>query len=76
LIIEADAKVLIQGASPNPVTHGTNLTYTLAVYNNGPDVSKSLIESPATVLCAPFREPPSKFSSVVLRLTADCGATF
>jgi len=39
LIIEADAKMLIQGASPNPVTHGTNLTYTLAVYNNGPDVS-------------------------------------
>src|SRR5205823_3111238 len=39
LIIEADAKMLIQGASPNPVTHNTNLTYTLAVYNNGPDVS-------------------------------------
>jgi uncharacterized repeat protein (TIGR01451 family) len=39
LIIEADAKMLIQGALPNPVTHGTNLTYTLAVYNNGPDVS-------------------------------------
>jgi uncharacterized repeat protein (TIGR01451 family) len=39
LIIEADAKMLIQGASPNPVTHGTNLTYTLAAYNNGPDVS-------------------------------------
>jgi len=39
LIIEADAKMLIQGASPNPVTHGSNLTYTLSVYNNGPDVS-------------------------------------
>jgi uncharacterized repeat protein (TIGR01451 family) len=39
LIIEADAKMLIQGASPNPVTHGTNVTYTLAAYNNGPDVS-------------------------------------
>jgi uncharacterized protein len=26
-------------ASPNPVTHGSNLTYTISVYNNGPDVS-------------------------------------
>jgi uncharacterized repeat protein (TIGR01451 family) len=39
LIIEADVKMLIQGASPNPVKHGSNLTYTLAVFNNGPDVS-------------------------------------
>jgi uncharacterized repeat protein (TIGR01451 family) len=39
LIIEADVKMLIQGASPNPVNHGSNLTYTLAVFNNGPDVS-------------------------------------
>jgi uncharacterized repeat protein (TIGR01451 family) len=38
LIIEADVKA-IQSASPNPVTHGTNLTYTLSVFNNGPDVS-------------------------------------
>jgi large repetitive protein len=38
LIIEADVKA-IQSASPNPVTHGTSLTYTLSVFNNGPDVS-------------------------------------
>jgi uncharacterized repeat protein (TIGR01451 family) len=39
LIIEADVKMLIQGASPNPVSKGSNLTYTLAVLNNGPDAS-------------------------------------
>jgi uncharacterized repeat protein (TIGR01451 family) len=39
LIIEADVKMQPQVASPNPVTHGTNLTYTLSAYNNGPDVS-------------------------------------
>src|SRR5205823_1982027 len=39
LIIEADVKMQPQIASPNPVTHGTNLTYTLSAYNNGPDVS-------------------------------------
>jgi uncharacterized repeat protein (TIGR01451 family) len=38
LIIEADLK-LTASASPNPVAHGTNLTYTFAVLNNGPDVS-------------------------------------
>jgi uncharacterized repeat protein (TIGR01451 family) len=39
LIIEADVKMQPQIASPNPVTHGANLTYTLSAYNNGPDVS-------------------------------------
>jgi len=39
LIIDADLKMQIQGTSPNPVMHGSTLTYTLAVYNNGPDVS-------------------------------------
>jgi uncharacterized repeat protein (TIGR01451 family) len=38
LIIEADVKA-IAFASPSPVTHGTNLTYSLSVFNNGPDVS-------------------------------------
>jgi uncharacterized repeat protein (TIGR01451 family) len=38
LIIEGDVK-MIQSASPSPVTHGSNLTYTLSVFNNGPDVS-------------------------------------
>jgi uncharacterized repeat protein (TIGR01451 family) len=38
LIIEADLK-LTASASPNPVPHGTNLTYTFSVLNNGPDVS-------------------------------------
>ena len=38
-IIEADVKA-IQSASPNPVTHGTNLTYTFSAFNNnGPDIS-------------------------------------
>jgi uncharacterized repeat protein (TIGR01451 family) len=40
LIIEADVK-MIQSASPSPVTHGSNLTYTLSVFNNGPDVSNT-----------------------------------
>jgi uncharacterized repeat protein (TIGR01451 family) len=39
LIIEADVKALTQKTSPSPVPHGGNLTYTFAVYNNGPDVS-------------------------------------
>jgi uncharacterized repeat protein (TIGR01451 family) len=39
LIIEADVKMQPQIASPNPVAHGANLTYTLSAYNNGPDVS-------------------------------------
>jgi uncharacterized repeat protein (TIGR01451 family) len=38
LIIAADLKVTAT-ASPNPVAHGANLTYTLSVTNNGPDVS-------------------------------------
>ena len=38
LIIEADLK-LTASASPNPVAHGTNLTYGFSVLNNGPDVS-------------------------------------
>jgi uncharacterized repeat protein (TIGR01451 family) len=39
LIIEADVKAQTQKISPNPVAHGSNLTYTFAVYNAGPDVS-------------------------------------
>jgi len=39
LIIEADIKALTQKISPNPVAHGSNLMYTFAVYNAGPDVS-------------------------------------
>jgi uncharacterized repeat protein (TIGR01451 family) len=38
LIIEADLNVTAS-ASPNPVAHGANLTYTFSVTNNGPDVS-------------------------------------
>jgi uncharacterized repeat protein (TIGR01451 family) len=38
LIIEADLK-LSASASPSPATHGSNLTYTFSVLNNGPDVS-------------------------------------
>jgi len=39
LIIEADVKALTQKISANPVAHGSNLTYTFAIYNAGPDVS-------------------------------------
>ena len=38
MIIEADLK-LTASASPNPVAHGANLTYTFSVLNSGPDVS-------------------------------------
>jgi len=39
LIIEADLTLSLPTASPNPVAHGANLTYTFSVLNNGPDVS-------------------------------------
>lgn len=34
--------------SPNPVPHGTNLTYTLNVTNNGPDIATNTVVSDAT----------------------------
>ena len=39
LIIEADLTLSPPSASPNPVAHGANLTYTFSVTNNGPDAS-------------------------------------
>jgi uncharacterized repeat protein (TIGR01451 family) len=39
LIIEADLTLSLASASPNPVAHGANLTYSFSVLNNGPDVS-------------------------------------
>jgi len=38
IIIEADL-ALSTFASPNPVAHGSNLTYTYSVFNKGPDPS-------------------------------------
>jgi uncharacterized repeat protein (TIGR01451 family) len=39
---------------PNPVPHGTNLTYTLNVTNNGPDIATSTVVSDATPVGTSF----------------------
>jgi uncharacterized repeat protein (TIGR01451 family) len=40
--------------SPNPVLHGTNLTYTVNVTNKGPDIAMSTVVSDATPLGTTF----------------------
>ncbi len=40
--------------SPNPVPHGTNLTYTLNVTNQGPDIAANTVVSDATPVGTTF----------------------
>jgi uncharacterized repeat protein (TIGR01451 family) len=40
--------------SPNPAPHGTNLTYTLSVTNNGPDTATNTVVSDATPVGTTF----------------------
>jgi len=40
--------------APNPVLHGTNLTYTLNVTNNGPDIAASTVVSDVTPVGTTF----------------------
>ena len=40
--------------SPNPVPHGTNLTYTLNVTNQGPDIATNTVVSDATPVGTTF----------------------
>ena len=49
----ADLAVSVK-ENPNPVPHGTNLTYSLTVTNNGPDTATSTVVSDATPVGTTF----------------------